>query len=80
MGVAKLALLLSFATLPLYPKSFEGFVQAQWTGPAGFGPTWVFLRNAMAANVLFTALVLVAHHRVAWAGVGRRVAARQPAG
>lgn len=48
----------SFLTLPLYPKTLEGFVQAQWTGPAGWGPTWAFLRNALASNLLFTALVL----------------------
>ncbi|NNM28172.1 MAG: hypothetical protein HKO57_01510 [Akkermansiaceae bacterium] len=50
----------SFVVLPNYPKTLEGFVQAQWTGPAGFGPTWVFLRNALASNLLFTALLLAA--------------------
>src|SRR5690606_26518282 len=52
--------LIAFATDPLYPKSFLGFVQAQWSGPVGLGPTWIFLRNLLAANVLFTALFLVA--------------------
>lgn len=51
---------ISFLTLPLYPKTLAGFVQAEWTGPAGFGPTWMFLRNALASNLLFTGLVLVA--------------------
>jgi hypothetical protein len=51
---------LSFLTLPLYPKSLEGFVQAQWTGPAGLGPTWLFLRNSLAANLAFSALFLLA--------------------
>lgn len=50
----------SFVTLPLYPKTLEGFVQAQWTGPAGLGPTWVFLRNSLAANLAFCALFLLA--------------------
>ena len=53
--------LVSFAFDPLYPKSLEGFVQAQWTGPAGLGPTWVFLRNLAAANLLFSVLFLLAH-------------------
>lgn len=52
--------LVSFVTDPLYPKSFEGFIQAQWTGPIGLGPTWVFLRNLVIANTLFTSLFLVA--------------------
>lgn len=52
----------SFATDALYPKTPAGFVQAQWTGPIGFGPTWIFLRNLLAANVLFTGLFLLARH------------------
>jgi hypothetical protein len=51
----------SFLALPLYPKSPLGFVQAEWTGPVGFGPTWVFLRNALTSNLLFTGLALLAH-------------------
>ncbi len=50
----------SFLTLPLYPKTWEGFVQAQWTGPVGLGPTWLFLRNSLASNLAFSALFLVA--------------------
>lgn len=50
----------SFLSLPLYPKSAEGFLQAQWTGPAGFGPTWLFLRNSLAANLAFSGLFLLA--------------------
>jgi hypothetical protein len=52
--------LMAFVADPLYPKTFAGFIQAQWTGPVGFGPTWIFLRNLVAANVLFTALFLAA--------------------
>lgn len=55
-----LANLVSFATDPLYPKTLAGFVQSQWTGPIGFGPTWIFLRNLLAANLAFTALFLIA--------------------
>jgi hypothetical protein len=50
----------SFLTLPLYPKTAEGFLQAQWTGPLGLGPTWLFLRNSLAANLAFSALFLLA--------------------
>lgn len=52
--------MVSFLFDPLYPKTAEGFLQAQWTGPAGLGPTWVFLRNLAAANLIFTALFLLA--------------------
>ncbi len=52
--------LVSFAFDPLYPKSFAGLLQAQWTGPAGYGPTWPFLRNLLAANLLFTGIFLAA--------------------
>lgn len=52
---------ISFFSLPAYyPRSFEGFVQAQWTGPVGLGPTWIFLRNACAANLLFGVIFLLA--------------------
>ncbi len=50
----------SFAADPLYPKTAIGFLQAQWTGPQGFAPTWVFFRNLAAANLLFTAVFVAA--------------------
>jgi hypothetical protein len=50
----------AFMTDALYPKNLEGFFQAQWTGPVGFAPTWVFLRNLLAANLLFTGLFMLA--------------------
>jgi hypothetical protein len=50
-----------FMTMPeLYERSWQGWFQAQWTGPVGLGPTWVFLRNACAANLLFCGLFLLA--------------------
>lgn len=53
--------LMSFVGDPLYAKTWEGFVQSQWTGPVGSPfPTWVFLRNAAVANLLFTGLFLLA--------------------
>ncbi|MFT4175538.1 MAG: hypothetical protein QM627_02675 [Luteolibacter sp.] len=51
---------LSFVFDPLYEKSMTGFIQAQWTGPVGMMPTWIFLRNLIAANLLFSSLFLVA--------------------
>lgn len=46
---------------PAYAKSGEGLWQALWTGrPADAMPTWVFLRNLAGANLLFTALFLLA--------------------
>jgi hypothetical protein len=44
---------------PLYTKGLQGFTEALWSGPAGFAqPTWVFLRNALAADVVFAGLFL----------------------
>lgn len=52
---------ISFLGLPdFYERTWLGFYQAQWSGPAGLGPTWVFLRNAVAANLLFTTFFLLA--------------------
>jgi len=50
----------SFAVDPLYAKTWQGFAQAQWTGPAGLSPTWIFLRNMTAGNLLFTGVFLLA--------------------
>jgi hypothetical protein len=51
----------SFLGLPdFYERSWQGFWQAQWTGPVGLGPTWVFLRNACVSHLLFTTLFLLA--------------------
>ncbi len=46
---------------PMYPKTFEGVVQSLWTGPVGSPvPSWVFLRNMVGANLIFTAIFLSA--------------------
>ncbi|QJE96608.1 DUF6580 family putative transport protein [Luteolibacter luteus] len=46
---------------PTYAKSGEGLWQALWSGrPTDVLPTWIFLRNLAAANLLFTALFLLA--------------------
>jgi len=49
-----------FGLSDLYQRSWQGFIQAQWTGPLGYGPTWIFLRNAVASNLLFTTFFLLA--------------------
>ncbi|MDP0491698.1 MAG: hypothetical protein Q7Q71_11670 [Verrucomicrobiota bacterium JB023] len=43
-----------------YEKSLGGLAQALWTGlPADAVPTWFFLRNALIATSLFTAVLLI---------------------
>ena len=49
---------------PLYPKSLQGLWQSFWSGPVGYGPSWVFLRNLAAANLIFTAVFLLARVRL----------------
>ena len=53
---------LSWAFDPLYaPKSLATLGQALWTGLPQFGtPTWVFFRNAMIAQSIFSAIFLYA--------------------
>ncbi len=42
---------------PLYAKDLHGLWQSLWTGPVGAEiPSWVFLRNLTAANLLFTGI------------------------
>ncbi|WP_193212710.1 DUF6580 family putative transport protein [Luteolibacter marinus] len=56
-----------WAADPLYAKSAHGLWQSLWSGrPADAMPSWVFLRNLAAANVLFTALFLLAQR--SWPG------------
>lgn len=53
---------LSWAGDPSYaPKSLATLGQALWTGVPGFAPTWMFFRNALAGQALFTGLFLLAH-------------------
>lgn len=50
---------------PMYPKTLTGLWQSVWTGPVGSPlPSWVFLRNLTAANLLFTGIFLVAQARL----------------
>lgn len=67
----------SWLLLPDYPKTWAGFVQAQWTGaPHHLLPTWVFLRSGLAAQVLFTALFLLGQRQAAIRWQPARVEAR----
>ena len=48
----------SNAALYNYPPTFAGWVQANTTGWPGYPPTWLFLRNALAGDLVFTALLI----------------------
>ncbi len=55
----------AWITDPLYAKNLEGLFQSLWAGPLGSKiPSWMFLRNLAAANVLFTAIFLAAQIRL----------------
>jgi len=55
----------SWLTEPFYAKTLQGLWQSVWTGPVDSKiPSWVFLRNLTAANLLFTAIFLVAQMRL----------------
>lgn len=55
----------SWITDPLYAKNLEGLFQSVWSGPVGSKiPSWVFLRNLTAANVLFTGIFALAQLRL----------------
>lgn len=41
-----------------YPQSLGGLVQSLTIGLPGFPPTWVFFRNSLVSDLLFTALIL----------------------
>ena len=55
----------AWVTDPLYTKNLEGLFQSVWSGPLTSKiPSWVFLRNLTAANVLFTAIFALAQLRL----------------
>ena len=55
----------AWITDPLYAKNLEGLFQSVWSGPVGSKiPSWVFLRNMTAANVLFTGIFVGAQLRL----------------
>ena len=46
-------------SVPLYPKTFPGWLQALTVGHPGFPPTYLFLRNTLISDLLFTSLFLL---------------------
>ncbi len=51
---------LSWAFDPLYSKTLAGFWQAQTIGLPGYVPSWVFLRNGLLSQAIFSAIYLLA--------------------
>jgi hypothetical protein len=49
---------------PAYAKSLTGLWGSLWTGYPYPVPSWVFLRNLAAANMLFTGLFVLARFRL----------------
>jgi hypothetical protein len=50
---------------PMYAKSLAGLWQSLWNGPPGSPlPSWIFLRNLAAANLLFTGIFVIAQFRL----------------
>lgn len=64
-------------TEPSYAKTAAGWLQALTTGLPGYAPTWVFYRNTLAGDVLFTALFLTCMH---WSRRSSAMVAPEPAG
>ena len=61
---------------PLYPKSPLGLWQSLWTGPVGSPiPSWIFLRNMVGANLLFTSIFLSARFALPKFSASRELAA-----
>jgi hypothetical protein len=55
----------AWITDPLYAKNLQGLFQSLWAGPTDSTiPSWVFLRNLTAANVLFTGIFALAQLRL----------------
>ena len=53
--------LVGWLAYPLYPKNLIGLEQSLWSGPANSPiPSWVFLRNLVCANLLFTGIFVLA--------------------
>lgn len=49
---------LCWLTMPAYPRGLAGLWQAVTVGLPGFPPSWVFYRNALASDLVFTGLIL----------------------
>jgi len=55
----------AWAMDPRYAKTLAGLAQSLWLGaPGDVLPSWAFLRNMAAANLIFTAIFLAARMRL----------------
>lgn len=52
----------SWIVEPGYGKSFAGWLQAMTVGLPGYPPTWVFFRNSVVGDLLFSLLFAVCLH------------------
>jgi hypothetical protein len=50
----------SWLTVPGYASTFSGWVQALTVGLPGYAPTWMFFRNSLLSDFLFTGLFVAA--------------------
>ena len=64
---------------PGYPKSFAGLIQAVTVGLPQYGatPSWMFFRNSVVSDLLFTGLFILCFH-LGHATEPARVASAQP--
>jgi hypothetical protein len=46
----------SWLSNPVYAKTLAGWVQALTMGQPGYPPTWMFFRNSLASDLLYTGL------------------------
>jgi hypothetical protein len=46
-------------SIQIYPKTLAGWLQALTVGHPGFPPTYLFLRNSLISDLLFTSLFLL---------------------
>jgi hypothetical protein len=53
---------ISWLAEPAYAKTAAGWLQALTVGVPGYPPTWTFLRNSLASDLLFTGAFLAAFH------------------
>jgi hypothetical protein len=56
---------------PGYPATLAGWWQANTVGVAGYPPTWLFLRNALAGDLFFAFVLLLALDRGLLFGASR---------
>jgi len=58
MGFYLLTNTASWLAAPGYAKTLAGWVQALTLGLPGYPPTWMFLRNSLVSDLLFTTIIL----------------------